>query len=90
MKNFKRILMLLLALTVLFCFIACGDTTPECEEHVDKNVDGVCDKCKAEVEIPEEEELDLGELEEVEDEEEVLDEAAEEEPAAEETASVAE
>jgi len=41
-------------------------------------------------EIPEEEELDFGELEEVEDEEEVLDEAAEEEPAAEETASVAE
>ena len=47
--------MIILALSVLFCFIACNDDPPEeCTEHTDKNEDGICDVCDAEVEPPEE------------------------------------
>ena len=57
MKNFKRILALLLVLSLGACMIfgmtSCTEPeTPEdpCTEHVDDNKDGKCDKCEADVE----------------------------------------
>ena len=53
MKNLKRILTFVLALTLVFALFACGQTedTPggECQTHVDKNADGICDTCKKEI-----------------------------------------
>ena len=53
----KRILILLLSLTLVFAFVSCGGSednppAPECTEHVDANTDGKCDTCGATVEIP--------------------------------------
>jgi len=45
MKNAKKILVLLLSLTLVFTLFACG----ECE-HVDENGDGVCELCEEEFE----------------------------------------
>ena len=42
MKNFKRILMIILALSLVFTLIACGDKT--CK-HADEDEDGLCDEC---------------------------------------------
>ena len=50
--NFKKILSIFLALTLVFTFgtllTSCGDT--ECTEHADNNADGKCDTCGAAVE----------------------------------------
>ena len=52
MKNFKRILTVLLAITLLLTLIACGEKEPTpapdvtCTNHVDKNNDCKCDTCK--------------------------------------------
>ena len=52
MKNFKRILTVLLAITLLLTLIACGEKEPTpapdatCTSHVDKNNDCKCDTCK--------------------------------------------
>ena len=54
MKNFKRILMLLLALTLLFSFVACNG---ECK-HVDEDEDGICDECDEEIKTDECEHVD--------------------------------
>lgn len=54
MKNFKRILMLLLALTLLFSFVACNG---ECK-HVDEDEDGICDECDEEITTDECEHVD--------------------------------
>ena len=43
MKAFKKILTLLLALALAFSVVACGEIKP-CEEHIDENNDGVCDR----------------------------------------------
>ncbi len=51
MKNFKRILILLLAVTVMFCFFACNETEDPCKEHLDENKDGKCDVCGEEVTV---------------------------------------
>ena len=45
----KRLLILLLALTLCFALIACGGDTP-CTEHVDADQNGKCDNCDAIVE----------------------------------------
>ena len=47
MKRMKRILFIILALTLAFSLFACGgggDDDP-CKTHVDKNEDSKCDKC---------------------------------------------
>ncbi len=43
MKFTKKLLALLLVFALAFCFVACGDPKP-CEEHIDENSDGVCDR----------------------------------------------
>ena len=45
----KKLLVLLLALTLCFALIACGGDTP-CTEHVDADANGKCDNCDATVE----------------------------------------
>ncbi len=53
MKITKKIIALLLAMALAFCFVACGEPEPtECTSHVDKNGDGICDTegCGAPVE----------------------------------------
>ena len=45
MKNVKRILLMLLALTLLFTLIACGDKGGDACKHEDDDEDGVCDLC---------------------------------------------
>ena len=51
--NFKKILSVFLALTLVFALgtvlASCGDDA-ECTEHVDNNTDGKCDTCGAAVE----------------------------------------
>ncbi len=46
MKALKRILLILLVLTLTLALFACGG---KCKSHVDEDGDGKCDKCKAEV-----------------------------------------
>ena len=46
----KKLLVMLLALTLVFAMFACS---PACTEHVDENKDGKCDVCEAEVKVPE-------------------------------------
>ena len=47
MKNLKRILMLLLALSLVFALFSCNDTGDEpCDEHTDDDEDGICDVCE--------------------------------------------
>ena len=46
----KRILMLVLALTMVFAIAACSTPPTECTAHVDENADGKCDVCEAVVE----------------------------------------
>lgn len=43
MKITKRILSLLLVLALAFSIVACGEPKP-CDEHIDENNDGVCDR----------------------------------------------
>ena len=45
----KIALLLVLVLSLSFVLASCG----ECAEHVDEDVNGICDKCEAEVPIPE-------------------------------------
>ena len=55
----KKIFALLVVLSMVFCFVACGTPeeptpeTPTCNDHVDANGDGICDTvgCGATVEI---------------------------------------
>ncbi len=50
----KKLLFLLLALSLTLALLACGgETPPECTDHVDVNSDGVCDNegCGAPVEV---------------------------------------
>ncbi|MBQ8689444.1 MAG: Ig-like domain-containing protein [Clostridia bacterium] len=55
MRNFKRILTLLLALaltlSLALAITSCGGD-PDCTSHVDANEDGKCDNCTADVELP--------------------------------------
>ena len=37
----KKILLLILALTLVFALVSCG----ECDRHIDENGDGICDEC---------------------------------------------
>ena len=46
----KKLLVMLLALTLVFAMVACN---PTCEKHVDENKDGKCDVCEAKVECTE-------------------------------------
>jgi uncharacterized surface anchored protein len=50
MKNFKRIIMLLLTLALcampLFALTACGGDNTDCTDHIDADVDGKCDYCE--------------------------------------------
>ncbi len=46
----KKLLVLLLALTLCFTLAACGGGDDPCTEHVDANSDGKCDNCDAAVE----------------------------------------
>ncbi len=47
----KKIISLLLILTLLFALVACGGDNTECTEHVDTDpADGICDNCEAELE----------------------------------------
>ena len=46
MKNIKRILLMLLAFTLVFAFAACnGDGGSDVCEHIDDDEDGLCDEC---------------------------------------------
>ena len=45
----KKLLLVLLALSLVFALAACKK---DCTEHVDENKDGKCDVCEAEVEVP--------------------------------------
>ena len=53
----KKILTLLLALTLVFALFSCDngkekdDDDEVCEEHVDKNGDGICDECKENIPV---------------------------------------
>lgn len=52
MKLTKKIIVLLLALTLAFALFACGGTDNNtCTSHTDANKDGKCDTCGAAVEI---------------------------------------
>lgn len=46
MKNLKLIFVFLLALTLVFALVSCGEP---CTEHVDADKNGKCDKCEAEM-----------------------------------------
>ena len=63
MNNLKKILFLLIVLTLTFCMFSCdsGDGNDPCTSHVDENKDGKCDKCgeKTEAEKPTATELKL-------------------------------
>lgn len=48
MKNFRKLLIILLALVTAFSLFACKEDAPPCE-HADENQDGVCDKCDEEL-----------------------------------------
>ena len=60
MKNFKKMITLLLALALcampMLALTSCGGDDAPCTDHVDANSDGVCDYCDAEVENEEDEE----------------------------------
>jgi len=46
----KKIIAIVLVLTLVFAFVACGGGEEECTEHVDINpYDGICDNCGAEL-----------------------------------------
>ena len=56
MKCFKKLLVLLLALSLSFSLFACGgggddddDDDEVCVEHIDDNEDGKCDECNADM-----------------------------------------
>ena len=55
MKNFKKIIMLLLALALCLsttaALVSCGGGEDPCTEHVDADKNGKCDVCEAEVEV---------------------------------------
>ena len=60
MKNFKKIAVILLCLTLAFSLFACGEEEPIipggdgeliCKEHVDADKNGKCDVCDAEVDL---------------------------------------
>ncbi len=51
MKNLRKIVLLLLSLTLMFGLFACGGGDP-CTEHTDENSDGKCDKCGEKVDTP--------------------------------------
>ena len=42
-NNKKKLLLILLAVSVIFALVACASAC----EHVDANLDGVCDSCNA-------------------------------------------
>ena len=46
MKNIKRILLMLLALTLLFTLIACNGGGDDTCKHEDEDEDGICDLCE--------------------------------------------
>ena len=48
MKNFRKILFLLLTLTLVFAIASCGTTS--CDKCVDGDGDGLCDTCKQKIE----------------------------------------
>ena len=48
MKNFRKVLLLILALTLTFLLFSCGGTE-ECKEHKDADRDGKCDVCGKEI-----------------------------------------
>ncbi len=50
MKNLRKILLLILSLTLMFGLFACG--TEPCTEHTDENGDGKCDVCGEKVDTP--------------------------------------
>lgn len=56
MKNFKKIIMLLLAFALsvapLLALTSCGGEETDCTEHNDADANGKCDYCDAEVEAP--------------------------------------
>jgi len=45
MKNLKKILFILLTLTLAISLFACGGGDDPCKTHSDENEDGKCDKC---------------------------------------------
>ena len=45
MKNLKRFLLLILALSLVFTLIACGDKGGDTCKHADEDEDGLCDAC---------------------------------------------
>ena len=50
MKIFRRLILLILALSLVLCLVACGETAEVCKKHVDEDEDGICDKCEKEIE----------------------------------------
>ena len=42
----KKILLLILLLTLVFALVSCG----ECDGHIDENGDGLCDECDEKIE----------------------------------------
>lgn len=42
----KKILIIVLALTLVFALVSCG----ECDEHIDENGDNICDECGEKIE----------------------------------------
>ena len=57
MKNFKKIAVILLCLTLAFSLFACGEEEPPinadeaCKEHVDADKNGKCDVCNAALDL---------------------------------------
>ena len=52
-KQMKKLLLVVLALSLVFALASCGLLgNNDCEEHVDTNKDGKCDVCEATVEVP--------------------------------------
>ena len=43
----KKILLLILALTLVLALVSCG----ECDGHIDENGDGLCDECNEKIEV---------------------------------------
>lgn len=83
MKNFKKISVIFLCLTLAFSLFACSEEEPIipggdgeliCKEHVDTDKNGKCDKCDAA--------LDLGDSDEPTEDEPTTDEPTEDDPTA--------
>ena len=47
----KKILLLLIAVSIALSLSACLGGSQPCKECVDKNGDGICDKCENEIKI---------------------------------------